>query len=105
MRALLTVARRAPDAWDAVKFAEAEDVAAALETSPEITQQFDEYGYTLLHYAVRRPRLDIAKVLVANGASLEDVSRNDVGENMLSLALAGGVSGAIAGVCYILLRA
>jgi ankyrin repeat protein len=59
-----------------------------LDESPELINDFSHDGWTPLHLAVYFNRGDVAEYLIATGADVKAVSRNDLGVTPLHSALA-----------------
>lgn len=47
-------------------------------------------GYTLLHYAAKRPHLGLVRLLVSRGANLNSAANSEVRERPLHCAIEGG---------------
>ena len=90
--ALFVVALAVPGAWagaihDAADAGDVEQVRAILSVSPAALHDLDQYGATPLHYASARNRIEVANLLLDNGAVLE--ARDQLGMTALHLAVVG----------------
>jgi serine/threonine-protein phosphatase 6 regulatory ankyrin repeat subunit B len=90
--ALLVVGLAAPFAragaiHDAADAGDIEQVRAILSVSPAMLHDLDQYGATPLHYASARNRIEVANLLLDNGAVLE--ARDQLGMTALHLAVVG----------------
>jgi len=51
-----------------------ETVVALLQAHPELVSSVDKAGYTPLHLAARNNQLEVARILIANGADVNAMS-------------------------------
>jgi hypothetical protein len=96
------------DAWTAAQFGSTEHLDVALSASLAFdidgvdksvslssfrfihSREHLSEGYTLLHYAAKRPHLGLVRMLASRGANLNRAAANDTKERPLHSAIEGG---------------
>jgi ankyrin repeat protein len=63
---------------DAAEKGKVEKVVALLQANPELVSSLDNFGNTPLHLAARNNQLEVARILIANGADVNAMSHHSI---------------------------